>query len=105
MDDKMKSYGDMLAEAATHLQVALELLDRARAPAHIGAHVDLAATNCTINFAAPWRLRSSRRVRPARRFSNLHRGAVPTPLATGAAAILRYFFDRSHWCASPRAGR
>lgn len=43
MDDEMKSYGDMLAEAATHLQVALELLDRARAPAHIGAHVDLAA--------------------------------------------------------------
>lgn len=39
----MKTYGDMLGEAAAHLQMALELLDRTSAPAHIGAHLDLAA--------------------------------------------------------------
>jgi hypothetical protein len=34
---------EMLAEAAKHLRSALELLDSGRAPAQIGAHVDLAA--------------------------------------------------------------
>ena len=33
---------DMLRQAANHLQLALDLLDCAEAPAHIGAHVDLA---------------------------------------------------------------
>jgi hypothetical protein len=33
---------EMLREAADHLQSALGLLDCAEAPAHIGAHVDLA---------------------------------------------------------------
>lgn len=32
----------MLASALEHLRAALELLDSAEAPAHIGAHVDLA---------------------------------------------------------------
>jgi hypothetical protein len=33
----------MLSEALNHLQSAIELLDRAGAPGHIAAHVDLAA--------------------------------------------------------------
>ncbi len=34
---------EMLCDAANHLQSALDLLDGAEAPAHIGARVDLAA--------------------------------------------------------------
>jgi len=33
----------MLAEGLNHLRRAIELLDAAGAPAHIGAHLDLAA--------------------------------------------------------------
>ncbi|MGE5563234.1 MAG: hypothetical protein ACM3ZV_07975 [Bacillota bacterium] len=33
----------LLHDALDHLQTALDLLDRAAAPPHIGAHVDLAA--------------------------------------------------------------
>lgn len=33
---------DLLRDAGNHLRSALELLDCAAAPAHIGAHVDLA---------------------------------------------------------------
>jgi hypothetical protein len=33
---------EALEEALAHLRTALELLDRAKAPGHIGAHVDLA---------------------------------------------------------------
>jgi hypothetical protein len=33
----------MLRDALNHLQLALNLLDLASAPPHIGAHVDLAA--------------------------------------------------------------
>lgn len=43
MEATVKSSHEMLAEAAAHLQSALDLLDRAGAPAQIGAHVDLAA--------------------------------------------------------------
>jgi hypothetical protein len=43
MENTAKSECEMLAEAAAYLQLALELLDRACAPAQIGAHVDLAA--------------------------------------------------------------
>ena len=43
MNDRAKGEGEMLSEAAAHLQLALEILDRAAAPAHIGAHIDLAA--------------------------------------------------------------
>jgi len=35
--------GRMLAEGLNHLRRAIELLDAAGAPAHIGAHLDLAA--------------------------------------------------------------
>lgn len=43
MEATAKSPREMLAEAAAHLQSALDILDRAGAPAQIGAHVDLAA--------------------------------------------------------------
>lgn len=33
---------DLMLQALSHLESALELLDRATAPAQIGAHVDLA---------------------------------------------------------------
>lgn len=32
----------LLSEAAAHLKAALSLLDKADAPGHVGAHVDLA---------------------------------------------------------------
>lgn len=37
-DDRLRALRDALA----HLQAALDLLDRAGAPAQIGAHIDLA---------------------------------------------------------------
>ena len=37
----------ILAEALLQLNCALQLLDRANAPAHIGAHVDLAIHQLT----------------------------------------------------------
>ena len=43
MDKTVESRCDLLREAASHLRSALECLDRGRAPAQIGAHVDLAA--------------------------------------------------------------
>lgn len=43
MQAPAKSPREMLAEAAAHLQSALDILDRVGAPAQIGAHVDLAA--------------------------------------------------------------
>lgn len=35
--------GPMLSEALSHLEAAIGILDRAGAPGHIAAHVDLAA--------------------------------------------------------------
>ena len=34
--------GQLLSEALQHLQVSIDLLDAVSAPAHIGAHIDLA---------------------------------------------------------------
>ena len=46
MGSRVKEFGltreQMLTAALDHLGAALELLDSAEAPAHIGAHVDLA---------------------------------------------------------------
>ena len=44
---------DALGDAATHLRLALDLLDRAGAPAQIGAHVDLAACQLESELAKP----------------------------------------------------
>jgi len=41
-----------LSDAAEHLRAALELLDRAGAPAQIGAYVDLAACELEMELAA-----------------------------------------------------
>jgi hypothetical protein len=41
----------MLREALTFMESALQLLDRAGAPAHIGAHLDLAI--CELQSAMP----------------------------------------------------
>lgn len=42
---------EMLGEALRFMELALELLDRGRAPAHIGAHLDLAI--CELRDAEP----------------------------------------------------
>jgi hypothetical protein len=40
-----------LSQALEHLRSALELLDEGGAPAHIGAHVDLAANQLELTIA------------------------------------------------------
>lgn len=40
---KEVGHGQLLVQALEHLKAAIDLLDRAQAPAHIAAHVDLAA--------------------------------------------------------------
>ena len=47
MADESASDEELLVHALTELQTALDLLDRARAPGHIGAHVDLAIHQLT----------------------------------------------------------
>jgi hypothetical protein len=42
----------MLRDALGHLQSALDQLDRASAPAHIGAHIDLAIHELVSGVAA-----------------------------------------------------
>lgn len=44
---------DVLREALTFMESALELLDRACAPAHIGAYLDLAICELQTVVAAP----------------------------------------------------
>jgi len=39
---KEVEHGQLLVQALEHLKAAVALLDRAQAPAHIAAHVDLA---------------------------------------------------------------
>ena len=45
----------LLAEAAAHLKTALGMLDKANAPGHIGAYVDLAI--CELQKVLPSRKR------------------------------------------------
>jgi hypothetical protein len=42
---------DVLKEAAAHLRAALEIIDALAAPAHIGAHIDLALCELEIRIA------------------------------------------------------
>ncbi len=53
MEDGQKGQRDLLTEAAAHLRLALQLLDAADAPAHIGAHVDLAAHQLETEIIEP----------------------------------------------------
>ena len=41
MSNAQKRTRELMSRAATLLEQALDLLDEAKAPAHIGAHVDL----------------------------------------------------------------
>jgi hypothetical protein len=67
-DSKRAGQHDMLLEALTNLQSALDLLDRSSAPAQIGAHVDLAIHDLRAAVAA------APRVWPA---SQIERNAEP----------------------------
>ena len=51
--DPVQLGDDMLREAMTFMESALELLDRAGAPAHIGAHLDLAICELRGEVAVP----------------------------------------------------
>jgi hypothetical protein len=52
VNDHEKSREQMLRDALEYLQSALSLLDLASAPAHIGAHVDLAAHELSAHVPA-----------------------------------------------------
>ena len=52
---------DALSSALAHLREALALLDEASAPAHIGAHVDLAAHQLQ-EFVSPLKARGVQKI-------------------------------------------
>lgn len=56
MEQEQTGLQRMLIEALDHLHAALDLLDRAAAPAHIGAHVDLAIHQLGAAAAPPFGL-------------------------------------------------
>ena len=53
MAARSNSYEHLLAKALAQLQSAINLLDRAEAPGHIAAHVDLAMHQLRDAMSAP----------------------------------------------------
>ena len=53
MSEDAQQRDEMLKAALGHLRAALDLLDRADAPAQIGAHVDLAVCQLSESTTAP----------------------------------------------------